>query len=161
VPVDKPEGWLPAGAWTGVALTRAFAAVTQAPTRAADASLGSGFALLAEPGQAQAGDAELFGREALLSHLAADAAPALGGAGPALALGMGEAGAGKTAFAAALARRIGEASLGARVLACSVSPPGSGKPGHAALAEMIGAGDGPVVRAIGDALRGAARERPT
>ena len=133
---------------------------------------------------------ELFGRDALLTDLSADAAVAVFGAapasssrppgrrarsttrsgkrpgepcGPAFALLVGDAGVGKTAFAAELGRRI--ADLGVRVHVGTVPVPGTGRPAHAALGELIGeVAAGPttsLVRAVGDALRSAARERPT
>ncbi len=146
--IDRPEGWLPSESWTGVVLSRALASVTQAPTRA----VGNGeFCALA--GEAEA--VELVGRDALLTDLAADAAAALRGGGPAFALLIGDAGVGKTAFAGELARRLGE--LGARVQRATVPAPGTGKPSHAALELAVE----PTVRAIGDALRALARERPT
>lgn len=165
--VEKPESWLPTSPWTGVILTRAFASVTQVATRAAD-DAGPGFRLLVEGVDRP----ELFGREALLADLAADAAAAVRGlppqdhrsgsgtwgfAGPAFAVLVGDAGVGKTAFAAELARRIAE--LGARVTLASVPAPGSGKPPP--LVGLIGTPEGPPVRAIGDALRAVARSRPT
>ncbi|HET7504760.1 MAG TPA: hypothetical protein VFK02_27245, partial [Kofleriaceae bacterium] len=52
------------------------------------------------------------------------------------------------------------AELGARVHVQAVPPPGSGQPSHSALAGVIGEPDGPIVRAVGDALRAQARERP-
>ena len=150
--VDCPESWLPASPWTGVVLTRALAAVTQAPTRPSE--LGAGFVMLGDPGVATA----LFGRDALLAALAADAAAALGSAGPGFALIVGDPGIGKTALATALAPRLGE--LGARVHMGAIPPPGSGRSGQHALADVIGAPEGPVVRAVGDALRAAARVQP-
>lgn len=165
--VDKPESWLPGAAWAGVILTRAFASVTQVATRPAD-DAGPGFRFLVDA----ADRPELFGREALLADLAADAAAAVRGlppqdyrsgsgtwgfAGPAFAVLVGDAGVGKTAFATELARRIGE--LGPRVTLATVPAPGSGKPPP--LAELIGTPAGPAVRAIGDALRAVARTRPT
>ncbi|MBA3463427.1 MAG: protein kinase [Deltaproteobacteria bacterium] len=165
--VEKPESWLPVATWTGVILTRAIAAVTQVATRPAD-DAGPGFRFLVEGG----GRAELFGRDALLTDLAADAAAAVHGippqehrsgsgtwgpAGPAFAVLTGDAGVGKTAFAAELARRLGD--LGARVHFAAVPAPGSGK--SPPLAALIGIPEGPPVRAIGDALRAAARSKPT
>ena len=150
--IDRPEGWIPPVAWTGVVLTRALATVTQAPTRPSE--LGAGFVTLAEAGAT----AELFGRDALIGDLAADAAAALGAAGPGFALIVGEAGIGKSAVATALVPRLVE--LGARVHAATIAPPGSGRPGHSALAPVIGAPEGPIVRAVGDALRAAASARP-
>ena len=150
--VDRPEGWLPAGPWTGVVLTRALATVTQAPTRPSE--LGAGFVTLGEAGMTTA----LFGREALLAALAADAAAALGTAGPGFALVVGDPGIGKTALATALVPRLVE--LGARVHMGAIPPPGSGRPGQHALADVIGAPEGPIVRAVGDALRAVARARP-
>src|SRR5262249_19773798 len=88
----------------------------------------------------------------------ADAAAALAKAGPGFALLVGDHGIGKSAVATALVPRLRE--LGARVHAGAVPPPGGGRPGHSALAEVIGAPEGPLVRAIGDALRAAAREQP-
>jgi eukaryotic-like serine/threonine-protein kinase len=151
--VDRPERWLPDTPWTGVVMTRALATVSQAPTRAAE--VGPGFVMLGEPGHTS----ELFGRDAVLSDLVADAAAALAGAGPALALLVGEHGIGKTALGTALVTRLGE--LDARVHLAALPPPGSGHPGHTALLELTGPITGPVVRAVGDALREAARARPT
>jgi tetratricopeptide (TPR) repeat protein len=155
VPVEKPESWLPAGTWTGVVITRALASVTQVATAPSDA--GSDFLALGS----ESTRTELVGRDAQLSDLVADAAVVLrpAGPGPAFALLVGEPGVGKTSFAGALAARLGE--LGARVHLGSVPPPGAGKPAHSALGELIGAPQGPVVRAVGDALRAAARAQPT
>jgi len=150
--VDQPESWLPTGPWSGVVLTRAIATVTQVPTRPTE--LGDAFVVLAGTGA----PAELFGREALLADLQADAAAALGGAGPGIAVLVGDHGIGKTALATALAPRLRE--LGARVHAGAIAPPGAGQPAHAALDELIGAPDGPVVRSVGDRLRRLARDRP-
>jgi tetratricopeptide (TPR) repeat protein len=154
-PVEKPETWLPAGSWTGVVVTRAFAAVSQIATAPTDAG-GEFLALGAETARA-----ELVGRDAQLTDLVADAAVVLrpAGPGPAFALLVGEPGVGKTAFAGELVGRLGE--LGARVHLGSVPAPGTGKPAHSALAELIGTPTGPVVRAVGDALRAAARMQPT
>ncbi len=151
--VDRPEDWLPATPWTGVVMTRALANVTQVPTRPAD--VGAGFAMLGETGKTT----ELFGRDALLATLVEDAATAIAGQGPALALLIGDHGIGKTAVASALATRLAE--RGIRVHSASVPPPGSGRPGHSALQGLIGSPQGPVVRAVGDALRAAARAQPT
>ncbi|HEX4419459.1 MAG TPA: protein kinase [Kofleriaceae bacterium] len=151
--IDHPEDWVPAGAWTGVALTRALATVSQAPTRDSDA--GPGFVTLAEAGEIT----ELFGRDALISDLAADAAAALGSFGPGFALVVGEHGIGKTALAAQLVPRLRE--LGARVQFGAVPPPGAGRPGHSPLSDLlVQTPDGPLVRAVGDQLRAAARGRP-
>lgn len=165
--VEKPESWLPTSEWSGVILTRALASVAQVPTRPADAA-GPGFRTLGEVSDA----AELFGRDALLTDLAADAAAALRGTpppdhrsgsgtwkptGPAFALLVGDPGVGKTVFAAELGRRIEE--LGAHVHIALVPAPGAGMPPP--LTGLIGTSTGPGVRAIGDALRAAARARPT
>ncbi|MDB4954283.1 MAG: hypothetical protein JWO36_1852 [Myxococcales bacterium] len=169
-PIEKPETWLPAKPWLGVVLTRALATVTQAPTRSSEA--GPEFRALAD----EEGSRELFGRDVLLTDLAADAAAALRGMpessdrsgsgtwhpqGPAFALLLGESGVGKTAFAAELGRRLAE--LGVRVHMAAVPAPGTGRPGYTALAPL--AGDikvqGSIIRSVGDALRAAARERPT
>ncbi|MDQ3365612.1 MAG: protein kinase, partial [Myxococcota bacterium] len=162
--VEQPEAWLPpAGApstgvrsaapWTGILVTRALAAVIQTPTRPSE--LGSGFVQLGDASQTT----ELFGRDALLADLTADAAAALTGRGPALALLIGEPGVGKTVLARALVPHLAE--LGVHVVSGEIPPPGSGQPSHVALAPLIGTPVGPVVRAVGDALRAAARERPT
>ncbi len=161
-PVEQPESWLPTETWTGVVMTAALASVAQVPTRRL---LGSELHALAEEGEV----AELFGREALLTDLVADAAAVLrapGGTtaatwsspGPAFALAIGDPGVGKTAFATELARRLRE--LGARVHLGAIPAPGSGKPGAAALEELIGTPDGPIVRGVGDALRAIARGEP-
>lgn len=150
--VETPESWLPAQPWTGIVLTRALATVSQQPTRPAQVD---GFVTLGDRGDLT----ELFGREPLLADLTADAAAVLAGAGPALVLVVGDHGIGKTALGAALVPRLRE--LGARVHLGTIPPPGAGKPGHSALAELIGAPSGPIVRAVGDAIRAAARAQPT
>lgn len=169
--VERPEDWLPTGTWTGVLMTRTLATIAQVPTRPAEQA---GFVTIADASRASD---ELFGRDALISDIVGEAAVALSGApsgrqssavvggrashggGPGLALVVGDHGIGKTALARALAPRLAE--LGARVVSGSVPPPGSGRPGHSALAELVGANpQGPIVRAVGDALRTAARQRP-
>jgi len=158
-PVEKPETWLPTAPWTGVVLTRALASVAQVGTVPTDA--GSGFLALG----AGSSSAELFGRDAQLTDLVADAAVVLSprnaqSPGPAFALLVGEAGVGKTVFASELARRLAE--LGADVHLGQVPAPGTGRPAYTALGALVGvAPQGPLVRAIGDALRDAARARPT
>ena len=184
---ERPETWLPAGAWSGVAITRTFAAVT--PVRTDPSELGADFRALALEDHAGTLHGELFGRDALLTDLSADAAVALLGAapankhrppgrrgsrpttlsgkqpgepcGPAFALLVGDAGVGKTTIATELARRL--ADLGVRVQLGTIPVPGTGRPAHAALAELVGAlpSAGSSVRSVGDALRAAARERPT
>ena len=105
--IEKPETWLPPGTWTGIAVTRAVATVVQAPTRS-----GGGTAASSASSPSPAPRRDLFGRDAQLADLAADAAAVLlaGRAtpGPALDLMLGEPGVGKTTFAEALGRRIGE-----------------------------------------------------
>ncbi len=166
--IDKPETWVPAAPWTGIVVTRALAAVIQTPTRPAE--LGAGFVMLGDTSLIT----QLFGRDALLADLAADAAAALTGAGPAIALLVGDHGVGKTAVARALRRQLRD--LGADLHVAEIPPPGSGRPGHSALASVFGtpeAGtpkestpksgtlEGSIVRAVGDAIRAAARARPT
>ncbi|HTR54073.1 MAG TPA: serine/threonine-protein kinase, partial [Kofleriaceae bacterium] len=68
--VDKPETWLPASAWTGIVVTRAFAGVARAAMR--PSPLGDEFRALADDDA----ERELVGRDALLTDLAADAAAA-------------------------------------------------------------------------------------
>jgi tetratricopeptide (TPR) repeat protein len=150
--IERPEAWIPPLAWTGVVLTRALATVTHAPTGPSE--LGTGFVTLGDAGATT----ELFGRDVLIADLAADAAAALGGDGPGLALVVGDHGIGKTALASALVPHL--VDLGARVHVATVPPPGAGQPLHHALAGVVGTPDGPIVRAVGDALRAAARERP-
>ena len=154
--IERPEDWLPPAAWSGVVLTRALATVTQAPTRPSE--LGPGFVTLAEAGATT----ELFGRDGLLSDLTADAAAALGAAGPGFALLIGDHGSGKTALITALAPRLTE--LGARVHVGAAPPPGSGLPSYSPVGALIqargGLRDGPIVREVGDRLRAAAREQP-
>jgi tRNA A-37 threonylcarbamoyl transferase component Bud32/tetratricopeptide (TPR) repeat protein len=151
--IQRPEDWLPQAPWTGVILSRTLATIAQVPTRAIDAI---GFVALGEPGMSAD---ELFGREALLSDLVTEAAAALSGIGPGLAVLVGDHGIGKTAIARALAPRLAE--LGARVISGAVPPPGSGRPGYTALGELVVDSAQPVVRAVGDALRDAARQGPT
>ena len=150
--IEAPEHWLPPAPWTGVVLTRALAAVTQAPTRQSE--LGAGFVALGEAGATTA----VFGRDALLTDLAADAAAAFGGAGPGFAMLVGDHGIGKTCVAAQLVAVL--EGLGARVYTATIPAPGSGRPAHSGLAELVGPLDGPVVRAVGDALRARAADRP-
>ena len=151
-PIEKPETWLPASAWTGVLISRALASVIQAPTRDADDH--PGFRALGGEAERR----EVFGREALLTDLAGDAAVALTGRvrGPGFALVVGDAGIGKTVLAAELASRLRE--LGAVVHSGAIPLPGTGKPAFSALGTLAPTAG---VRAIGDALRAAARERPT
>jgi tetratricopeptide (TPR) repeat protein len=171
-PVEKPETWLPSGAWTGVVLTAPLAAVTHA--RTVDGP--PGFRVLTD----ETHTVELVGREALLTDLVSDAAVALyGGAepaepgrrarrgssmsgvfgpqGPGFALLVGDPGTGKTAFIGELARRLRE--LGVRVHVGTVPPPGTGKTGASALADLVGPMQG--VRALGDAIRAAAHDTAT
>ncbi len=151
--VEKPEDWLPTTPWEGVIMTRTLATIAQVPTRPAEAP---GFVVL---GDANKPSEELFGRDALISDVVAEAAAALSGLGPGLTLLVGDHGIGKTAIARALVPRLTE--LGARVVTGAVPPPGSGRPGYFALAELVGPSpQGPIVRAVGDALRTAARQRP-
>src|SRR5262249_55836220 len=140
--VERAESWLPAGTWTGVVLTKAIASVSRAPVRETD--LGPAFVKLGDAGEL----AELFGRDPVIADLAAAAAAALAGKGPAMPVLLGDPGMGKSVIAAALVPRIAE--LGARVHLATVPPPGSGKPAHGALADLIGAPQGPIVRAVGD-----------
>lgn len=164
--IERVESWLPAHTWTGVVLTRALASVAQVATRSTP--LGEVFRAIAT-GTEQADAVELVGRGALLVDIAADAAAAMRGApsatersssgiwsptGPAFALLYGDAGTGKTAFAAELAKRV--ATLGARVHSASVPAPGMGKRGP--LEELVGAIRG--VRELGDALRALSRTQP-
>lgn len=153
--VERPEDWLPTAPWTGVVLTRALATVTQLPTRPTAA--GPGFVMLGEAGDT----AELVGRDALITDLVADAMPALGGAGPALATVIGDHGIGKTALIRALVPRLRE--LAQAVHTGTLPPPGAGHAAHAALAELVGTElpAGSIVRVVGDALRDAARRGPT
>jgi len=151
--VERPEDWIPPAAWSGVVMTRALAAVMQIPTRPAE--VGEGFVTFGEAGKTT----ELFGRGPVLAELVDDAGAALAGSGPALTLVIGDPGAGKTVLGAALVPRLVE--LGVRVHAGQVPPPGSHQPLHSVVSELIGTPVGPVVRAIGDAIRAAARERPT
>jgi tetratricopeptide (TPR) repeat protein len=144
------EAWLPAQPWTGVVLSRALATVTREATRPA----GEGWVALAGEDAAT----ELFGRDAFLADLAADATAALERKTPALGLVVGDHGVGKTAFTAALAKSLAE--LGIRTHVAAVPQPGTGRAGASALAELIGTPAGPIVRGVGDALRAAARERP-
>ena len=149
---ERPDSWLPAAPWTGVVLTRALATVIQAPTRPSE--LGAGFVVLVEAGATT----ELFGRDALISDLVADAAAALAGAGPGFALLVGDHGTGKSSLIPAL--EPGLAALGARVHVGVCPPPGSGLPGTSPVAGLIDAPSGPIVRSVGDRLRATARARP-
>ncbi len=153
--IDRPEAWLPTSPWTGVVLTRALATVTLVPARPSE--LGPSFVALGDPGEVP----ELFGRDALLADLSADAAAALAGLGPGLAVLIGDPGVGKSAIAAALGPRLYEMGAHVRVISGAIPPPGSPRPTWSPLAELVGAPEGPLVRAIGDPLRAAARGQPT
>ena len=150
--IDRPEDWIPPTAWSGVVMTRSLAAVTQIPMRPADVP---GFVTFGEAGKTT----DLFGRDGVLAELVDDAAAALSGSGPALTLVIGDPGVGKSVVGAALVPRLVEA--GVRVHVGQVPPPGSRQPLHSIVAELIGAPVGVGVRAIGDAIRAAAREQPT
>jgi tetratricopeptide (TPR) repeat protein len=152
---ERPDSWLPAAPWTGVVVTRALATVIQAPTRPSE--LGAGFVVLAEAGATT----ELFGRDALIADLVADAAAALAGAGPGFALLVGDHGSGKSSLIPAL--EPGLAALGARVHVGVCPPPGSGLPGISPVAGLLDAPSGSIgsiVRSVGDRLRATARVRP-
>ena len=159
--IDNPSLWVPSGVWSGVLMSRAFAAAARVPTRVAEASPDY---LIFDDDQARP---PLLGRDALLTDLAAEAAAALGGAGrvpagPGFALLIGDAGVGKTAFATELGRRLVE--YGAAVHLAAIAMPGTGKPAHVALTQafpIAANAQGSMVRNIGDALRAAARRRPT
>ncbi|MEJ7598562.1 MAG: protein kinase [Kofleriaceae bacterium] len=151
--VERPEEWLPEGPWAGVVLTRALATVTQLPTRPTAA--GPGFVMLGEAGEST----QLFGRDALISDLEVDAAAALAGAGPGLATLIGDHGMGKSALVAALLPKLH--ALAPVVHYGVLPPPGSGRPPQSALGKLIVDPGVPLVRAIGDALRTAARAGPT
>ncbi|MBA2544764.1 MAG: protein kinase, partial [Deltaproteobacteria bacterium] len=151
--VEQPEAWLPSVPWTGVVLTRALATVTLVPARPSE--LGPNFVALGDAGEI----AELFGRDALLADLSADAAAALAGLGPGLAVLVGDPGVGKSAIAAALGPRLYE--MGARIITGAVPPPGSLRPSYSVLGDLVSTPEGPLVRAIGDAIRAAARAQPT
>jgi hypothetical protein len=159
--IEDPSAWVPGGTWSGVLMSRAFAAAARVATRASDVS--SEYLIFDEDQKRP----PLLGRDALLTDLVAEAAAALGGsgrppAGPGFALLVGDAGVGKTAFATELARRLDE--YGAAVHSATIAMPGTGKPAHTAVTQMIPIAPnshGSVVRSIGDALRDAARRRPT
>ncbi len=155
--VESPEAWLPPGAWTGVVLTRSLAAVAQVPARPSE--LPSGFVSLGDPGDSN----ELVGRDGTIAALVADAELALGAtgaaaAGPAFAVMIGDLAVGKSAVAAAVADRLRAAGL--HVHLAAIPPPGAGRAAVSALAGLVEPAAGPAVRAIGDALRAAARARP-
>ncbi len=157
--IDTPESWLPQGAWTGALFTRAFAAVVQTPTRASEVE---GLGEFRAPVEADA--VVLFGREALLSDLVAHAGATIAGPqpqNPGFAVITGDPGVGKTVVAAELAARL--RGLGVRVELVAIPPPGTTHAAYTALASLVHTPPPgvAVVRAIGDALRAAARARPT
>lgn len=172
--IEKPETWLPAQ-WTGIILTRAMASVIQLATREID----GGYRVLDEEKRA----IEMIGRDALVDELLADAqlalvgqvttAPATGPVvvtpdgtpqmylstrqrvlGPGFAIVVGDAGVGKSMFAAELARRIRELDLAVHLGTLPLAGAGA----QAALGELVAGATG--TRAIGDALRARARRQP-
>ncbi|MFT3697414.1 MAG: protein kinase [Kofleriaceae bacterium] len=174
--IEKPETWLPAQ-WTGVILTRAMASVVQTSTR----EIEGGFRVLEADGAQRAID--LVGRDKLLDDLIAEAQAALIGSvttapatgpvvvtpdgvpqmylstrqrvgGPGFALVVGDAGVGKTMFAAELARRVRELDVDVHF----GTLPLAGSGAQIALGELVAGASG--TRAIGDALRARARKQP-
>lgn len=153
--------WVPATAWSGVVMSRALAAATQVATQPSE--LGPDYLALGDDQR----HSLLFGRDALLADLQSQVTAVLGDAtraplGPGFCLLIGDSGVGKTAVANELGRRLIKA--GASVHLVTISTPGTGKPASGPLAESLGISSAPrgqIVRIVGDALRAAARVRPT
>ncbi|ATB30247.1 serine/threonine-protein kinase PknK [Melittangium boletus] len=114
----------------------------------------------------------LFGRDALLDSLLADAARAFSGPGPGLTLLTGEPGLGKSRVLDALATRL-EASGRARVVRLAATPPDAGPPeallqalwalaapGKPLPSPPAGARRHALARAVAGALRKLAHPRP-
>ena len=152
--IERPEVWLPPAPWTGVVLTRALAAVAHAPSVPSELD---GFVVLGAAGETS----QLFGRDAMLAELVAEAERALA-AGPGLGVLVGDPAIGKSAIAGAVVPKL--RATGARVLAATIPAPGAGRSAASVLAELVGATpDAPgrsTVRAIGDGMRAMARIAP-
>lgn len=159
--IENPGTWVPSGTWSGLVMTRALAAVTQVPTRVSE--LGPEYLTIGDDSVR----GPLFGREALLTDLESEAALVFGDAtkrpsGPGFCLLIGDSGVGKTAVVNELARRLIKGGVSVHLI--TISTPGTSKSANTMVAEAFGIPSGPrgeMVRIVGDALRAAARDRPT
>lgn len=150
--VDRPESWLPAGAWSGVVRT--------AEIERAAAATGTGTAPRAET--------PLLGRDAALAALDRSAAVALGGR-PALVTVLGDHGLGKSRVAAEAAARFRRSAGPGAVIALRATQPAAGdveRTSAELLARLRGpGGEAPAhrvdrARAIAAAIERRAREAP-
>ena len=171
--VDRPEAWLPAEPWAGVALT---------PELEQHLAEQGDTATLREQGSETGSEDEgpLVGRDDVLAALAASASEAFDGTCPALLTLVGDAGLGKSRLAAEAARAARRACEESLVLELRATPSASAAaeapetrevlrwvlaesgvappPGPAGRAGP--AGRHTVVQAIARGLRQRARERP-
>ncbi|WP_437275064.1 protein kinase [Sorangium sp. So ce375] len=157
-PVERPEAWLPAEPWGGLAMTEEFERAM--PDDEVAPTPPDGPESLREP--------PLLGRDDVLSALAASAADAFDGTCPGLFTLMGDAGLGKTRLAAEAATLAGAPVPGARVVAVRALHPIHGGAAQAVRALLCVALDAPrespgdprafCVERLGEALGGATWE---
>ncbi|XXX80228.1 protein kinase [Sorangium sp. So ce134] len=152
--VERPEAWLPADPWRGIALSAEL--VTAHPGFDVAAASEDGRYFFAQEAPVSPGDRDaaraappLVGRGDTLSALEGSRERALAGLGPGLCALVGERGVGKSRLAEDLAERSRRAHPGALVISLRAEPehPGrpAGRPGRAAaalLAGVLGAEDG-------------------
>ncbi|WP_437736367.1 serine/threonine-protein kinase [Sorangium sp. So ce1335] len=177
--VERPESWLPAEPWRGIALSAEL--VTAHPGFDVAAASEDGRYFFAQEAPQADGDAAraappLVGRDGALSALEGSRERALAGLGPGLCALVGERGAGKSRLAEEMAEHSRRAHPGALVIALRAEPelpgraaraggPGGGRFGQTAaalLAAVLGAGAGAApgdaralcVDRLGDALGG-------
>ncbi|WP_433935325.1 serine/threonine-protein kinase PknK [Sorangium cellulosum] len=180
--VERPESWLPAEPWRGIALSAEL--VTAHPGFDVAAASEDGRYFFAQEAPLPPGDRDaaraappppLVGRDATLSALDESRERALAGLGPGLCALVGERGAGKSRLAEELAEGTRRAHPGALVISlraepelparAAPAPPGSGRPAQTAaalLAAVLGVADGPppgdpralCVERLGDPLGG-------
>ncbi|WP_437727087.1 serine/threonine-protein kinase [Sorangium sp. So ce861] len=163
--VERPEAWLPADPWRGIALSAEL--VTAHPGFDVAAASEDGRYFFAQEAPLSPGDRDaaraapplpLVGRGETLSALEGSRERALAGLGPGLCALVGERGLGKSRLAEEIAASSRRAHPGALVIALRAEPehPGraaGGRPGQAAaalLAAVLGA-EGGALAAPGDA----------
>ncbi|AUX41230.1 protein kinase [Sorangium cellulosum] len=184
--VERPEAWLPAEAWRGIALSAEL--VTAHPGLDVAAASEDGRYFFAPDAPSPAGDRDrdstraaplpLVGRGEALSAIEESRERALAGLGPGLCLLTGERGAGRSRLAEEIAESSRRAHPGALVISLRAEPEIAGRAGGraattaAALLALLGSREpspdrprgrvhrGSAIRALAEGLRDRARERP-